>query len=1595
MYISIVGCVSEAYSYPFPPEILFQGYIKGHEKFYGRQWLFSEINHDLFEINDERKDMVMVADMGYGKSAIISNILCGHGSEPITNIRKSILAYHICRFDVLSTKNPAVFIRRLIGMISMQLPAFGQIISNLPNTSIIYDKHICEQDPNGCFDQGILFPLKGLMDVSVKRAIIIVDALDECSGGQTEISKISELLRSRTHMLPSWISFLITSRNISQSVFPRHVSIKHLQFEDERNYNDIKEYVKETQQESFTMLMSLLKLDLTTDVIDNLVQRSRGNFLFLKHAIEYWKSIKNTTNIRDIPQSLETVYELNFERIFGIEQTSYENAKCLLEILCASRFQVTKSELYNIISAKEEKQMTTEAYEQTLNKLSFFLKLDENNVFVFTHTSIRFWLERTTSIYAISLRRGSLRLATYLFKELEINTDSRNITQLVLYVSESGEKKMLSTFHTLMHNRTTEIRQQYILHEVVEMSDSREAVDLIYKYYPSIDYRNEAGLTASCVATLAGHLQSLRRLIELGSNISTTVTVLNRYSLLVHHSRTENDIQFYKRAMLPGYNLLHIASQFGHKSVVDYLIQKQSSLMSSKTHLGNLPLHLACEFGHLDIVKQIIESSKAIPDIHCLFLSSKHQHQKVVKYILSHDTEHSCISENEAKGALSAITLQTQNVGAEVASEFFLPLDIWWKIKKETPLHVSVTTGNIEIFRIIAHAQPKLLNCYDSGGLTPFLSSVVQQKIEIYKEMVALRERDICNGPSGTLKTLKSLYVNYTQIWCISNMTLTHFLASYGNIDMIVYAIKNQIYLEYYRFDANGTSAMHYAACADNMAFLIVALKLKLNFSVSSSNGSTPYHSAALCGSELAYYLWTEYEGNRLPTTVTDRFRTLAHYTVMSTLTSDQSYLEKEREEKSVYILFQFSKENKNLLLETDSQGRNIFHFALERGHFDSIEFLLKKLDIDGYEMLFIEDRHKKTPLDYLFARLSKTSNKHVYHLPRQCVSSGIYNTDNCLLVSGDDLGWVFSPVERGIYEIVISIDRSNLQRLFSHHFKQLLMHTKIYLVPLLLSRMESVKRSLIDFFNACSSFDTEPDPYSMLYIMTHYPEALASCNQNGSGSPMHQLTKHMDTILNVLDEEVAKHMINTLFRSSNVRNILCYCKDKDGFTVFDRSVIDKSYKFVQQLIEYKCVREYVFSNITWVKFVDDIIYSTKLTKSVPVKLHKEHKCYQVVSSGQTTLYHEGDVAIYKSRHQTIFKTIKGMGFMQKDQLISTALNIWKHKLRLREFCKNGTKGFSWIHLIAASDMWLTMETVLRKVPALVNCTNEQGVTPYYLAKVFNAVNVLQVINDAAGNKPAKALPSEEFERVLFFKLISNFSDMDVTSMIYFLKSHEPAKDFTNEHEVTLLTNWLLKQLKKGVCAEHFTKFAEPALRLSFRIYRVAILITTYLSSCGDYCPYISKYNKLIRYFDRLLWNVFKQGVMTQRIYENDGIFLQNIWNYIDYALGLLSPFPKPQDSFKSAKDTKHLLMNFVKRLVESITVEVRSAMLKCKHTDAYLAHLAVFSKNIYRLNTYYDHSNLSALDKTYSKASQSKFLYAFKYINILRGLHMHMMTNL
>ncbi|WAR20465.1 hypothetical protein MAR_002303, partial [Mya arenaria] len=158
MYPGLNRCFQENYEYPFQQDLPLIGYFKTHKPLIGREWLFAKIQENIDQTKP--RGVLLLAQMGYGKSALISHLLCAKRNEKGRHIRDKMVAFHICKFDVKSTRNPARFIRRMIGFFATRSPEYGSIISMLPTSSIIFDMYACEREIEACFDAAILNPLK-------------------------------------------------------------------------------------------------------------------------------------------------------------------------------------------------------------------------------------------------------------------------------------------------------------------------------------------------------------------------------------------------------------------------------------------------------------------------------------------------------------------------------------------------------------------------------------------------------------------------------------------------------------------------------------------------------------------------------------------------------------------------------------------------------------------------------------------------------------------------------------------------------------------------------------------------------------------------------------------------------------------------------------------------------------------------------------------------------------------------------------------------------------------------------------------------------------------------------------------------------------------------------------------------------------------------------------------------------------------------------------------------------------------------------------------------------------------------------------------
>ncbi|CAC5384601.1 unnamed protein product [Mytilus coruscus] len=95
-----------------------------------RKWLIGKILAK--ELASLKKCNILAAEMGYGKSSIVSNIVCAEQPSDWYAIRKHVLEYHFCRYDSIRSKKAVYSIRNIIASaIFNRYPKLGN--------SILYD----------------------------------------------------------------------------------------------------------------------------------------------------------------------------------------------------------------------------------------------------------------------------------------------------------------------------------------------------------------------------------------------------------------------------------------------------------------------------------------------------------------------------------------------------------------------------------------------------------------------------------------------------------------------------------------------------------------------------------------------------------------------------------------------------------------------------------------------------------------------------------------------------------------------------------------------------------------------------------------------------------------------------------------------------------------------------------------------------------------------------------------------------------------------------------------------------------------------------------------------------------------------------------------------------------------------------------------------------------------------------------------------------------------------------------------------------------------------------------------------------------------
>lgn len=984
--------------FPWESELNFKPYISAHKDFVGREWMTEDIAYELLQT--DHRGLLIAAELGFGKSALISHIACTH--DQISSgypIYDKTVGIHMCRYDSNVTLNPGIFVRNMAGKLAEQFPEFGNILNTENMASEYLTNSKCIEDPNGCFDQTILYPLqksKSNQDI----IIIIVDALDECI--EIGSRNIFSLLNQKIHLLPPNIKFLFTSRNIStvRVNLPPGISVYQTHLFREKSLGDIRKYISQrlrnnSVNEQYQTLLSSSNLDETLEKLADLVD---GNFLFLTHAFDFWVRVGN---INAFPDKMEHIYRLNVLRIFDKSENIFEDVRSIIEILCASQGTIKESLLYDILNVYDFERR--KYFSRLLsNELSHFIQRSSENL-VFTNKRIADFFSRQDNLendFYILQQTGHRLIAKFFLKHLK--NQHANISVIVLKdtfrpVALSEDNSLKNRLINEIYSHTNESKYSFLMHYIAASLNSYDAMSIAIRSmsHSNIDMKDPGKSTASFIAATYGNENALAALIERGADVNYQ----RPPHVFIQLKFFQDPIHFCKYNAFCGYSLANIASQNGHANVLKFLIKYNINLCH-ETSLGLNSFHLASEHNHLHILR-ILMSSKLCNWTssfdQALYLSAKNGHVRVVKYLLSINAVDNCVPCSnfiawipKGKARLQTNT-RTPNLPYERDYKNYVLKDDRRLYFCESALDIAVQNNHLEVVKILVGQKENAINCVSARGMTPAITAVVfNSKDVIYHFLQSgLPLNDTC-----TVRHMTKRFTNYDEDmvnnkFCRNELSFWHMLSIHSSTEIFTYVSNNTKYDYVWTLtDNNGATPFHHACCNHRIQYKPFFM-LASHILDRTLNGSTPAHSAAYCLNVIPIYIFMKYR--ELPIDIKDYSnKNILHYIALSTQNPISFSID--------FLSEIINKSYDKLISEQDSKGRTPLHYAAMSGN----TLLIRN---DNWNITFqpdhymIRDKFNLSVMDILFEympSLQSTLGKFIVKLPYDCDFDDLLRTPGC-----------------------------------------------------------------------------------------------------------------------------------------------------------------------------------------------------------------------------------------------------------------------------------------------------------------------------------------------------------------------------------------------------------------------------------------------------------------------------------------------------------------------------------------------------------------------------------------------------------------------
>ncbi|CAC5392447.1 unnamed protein product [Mytilus coruscus] len=1277
-----------------------------------RSWIANSIE-TLLRSSDI--GVLITAESGYGKSTIVSNIICGRYNKPWSNLYKPLISYHICRTGHNLYNDPSTFIINLAGMIIKHVPSIGNLIYYDDTAMEFFESEtLCRDDPFTCIESLILNPL---IESSYNETLmIVIDAIDECTLETKRQNFFLKILMRYIRSFPTYIKFFVTSRYL-ESVQNKLSFLKHMHMPttDEYNRGDIHQYVIDNS-------------DMSEQEVVKFIDGTNGNFLFAKEYLLHCTKQLSCLS-KYVPESIIDLYEHTLDRAFEENHDGFIKMLPVFEVISASYKPLNQDELIEIINLNS----SAEEYwilDKVGNELRHFIRKSEMEISII-HKSFADFLTNKSREYTKS-------------KPVDL-------VELAYHVSSSKNKYLEETLLQNKHNlkRLVLLSDEGWLHKAARDVNSYETIKLINGLIDKKESNrlNARNMTAPFISALHGNDESLKAFLEMGFNISQKIEI-NLNSFYSFNSKPLiNACKYY---FFCGYSLLHIASQNGHTDVVKLIIQKKRSLMYQINDTNLKPIHLAAENGHYDVFKFLYEQDKKHADFLSLHHAAEKGNEKVVHLLLNRGVRDTCLQCNGSLYWISPDANRIQsnkdvysnslsilmkdfknetfvnnfaktNLHNEISKahwnadmkfvddvmskndlfhllQFF---DDWYLLTCETALHAAIRNGHLKIIKQLMTKSNNCLDCVDFSGKTPLMSAITHGDPYIFMYLYNF-DKSMKRRCTSKIQFLTNDIIKISdddmfilkQSQCPPETAFSHLLAAYGTKEMLDLVLNNTS-INWTQRESYNATPLHYAFCHNNKYFIDISFKnadINETLDFRSSNGSTPFHSAASCESLALDYSFETYS-QRIHDVKDFSGRSILHYAVRGHKPSQNH--------ESWYLLnlYDLVKKMNHNISHMDNNGHNIMHHACASGTYYVIDhskrFLSRNIML---QMILQKDTNGLTPIETAFNAMSKRQVMEPIIVPSNCSLREMF-TYKC----GLNYSYLLSPHELCILSISQFLNENDkIDKIDTWKLVQLSAN-KSRLFPILMMKeyaSNQFKNILMSSSNIEMLIHSYQGPFLEEFALT--PSNALKCNSSDH-SPLHT----------ILMNERNRYWYHStpeffdLFLKRYSSHFLDSCFDKDGLNIFHRAAVGGHLNALKYLLSKG-------------------LNVNKLTNRNKTALEILINTSPYLMNGITPYYYDESLLFYIVRYQTAINYkdhLKPKLQVQFDDSATLLLNFTdSSKLGL---CLNKQEDLSVIHISSAKGfVKFIKQAEYMYGDKVINCRNKDDLTPLYFAIVMNQTHI-------------------------------------------------------------------------------------------------------------------------------------------------------------------------------------------------------------------------------------------------------------------------------